>query len=964
MSVFDQNARIEQADFRQRFSAPLTPTIRRYLDIPNPGGGPSKAKAATRPGPPAHRPISAVSSESLNTAGPSSKPQHQRVQALASRPVRTAPVPEPTAEVDAGPSQKRLSPCKEPEKVFVPVKAESARPTLSKSASVGPGQVSEAPIALGRHGRSVSHNILPSTTISSSGPSSPTEFSRHNPLTKPSRPHLPSSLSSISLPADPSDTANVKPPRRFAPPTRIVRPAPLPSTNEDGTTEGPGDYFAHTPSGNTVLCGPQRLAPGGQSDRWVAVGFGKRPVALGPAQRRAVTAPEGMAIPLQTPGLANRVLGRSAKDRIKEMEEESEPTESSTSLESIASRATSPPPLPPPVLNPIDSPLMPVLARSVTTTAASSASSVTVVEDPMEQLLKVEQDVADVTVIAGGAGASVEAVESANMVNITPTQAQMDSMEQRLALVIAIPLPEDEDIPASGTTGFASASEVVTHLVDGESLPTAAPLTPAVPPLETLPYPVGTREADMGLAEAEKPAVLDKASVELPTVAIDVPHVAGVPPKDVSISASAQPAKPQLPKVELAREHTRKLAPIAMVRTISGPVDRKPFKPTARPVVAAVAPLKPSAAPGGALKTTVIPLASTKPPPTAAPPVAKPVARNSASSVQAASKPPATSGMIAPSVPQAKPIVKLAVSSTVGVTKPTASTAAKASTKLEPPKASAKTTSQLIKPVHAQVTLPPVRKEKVRLKAPLPSFVPTRGKAKATIAASTSSTSSQAERRTIVAKVRPEAIPLPLSPAERAKLLPADIPLPRSPVLTVSLRGATPGETSSVDSPVMGLAVSKPLSPVLPISNLAPVESPAIPQGKFISPSLNAMRLPADRFTSTSNRYASTAPPMSSDGEDDDTTGVTFKASTAFHEDRSILSWVRTDQSITTGDLMNFSVASRPAQAPRSDVSTPANSAEVVLAKLIGGTTPKGTPRVERIALRVRDANLSSLADA
>ena len=89
----------------------------------------------------------------------------------------------------------------------------------------------------------------------------------------------------------------------------------------------------------------------------------------------------------------------------------------------------------------------------------------------------------------------------------------------------------------------------------------------------------------------------------------------------------------------------------------------------------------------------------------------------------------------------------------------------------------------------AQVAIPPVRQEKIRRKAPLPSFKPVRTKDKeATTGPSISAKArSQASLTvstgaTLRARVKPEAIPLPMSPSEKAKLPPKDIPLPRSPV--------------------------------------------------------------------------------------------------------------------------------------------------------------------------------------
>ena len=96
---------------------------------------------------------------------------------------------------------------------------------------------------------------------------------------------------------------------------------------------------------------------------------------------------------------------------------------------------------------------------------------------------------------------------------------------------------------------------------------------------------------------------------------------------------------------------------------------------------------------------------------------------------------------------------------------------------------------------------------------------------------------------------------------------------------------------------------------------------------------------------------------MSSDGdeEDDGLAGVTFKV---------IADQARVRPKVLGGstgsDLMEFSAPSRPAQAPRSDVSTPSKSAEGLLSKLVGSTTPKKTPVGGRKVLSVRDTNLAT----
>jgi len=841
-----------------------------------------------------------------------------------------------------GPSLQRSPPRKKEEVVntaaLSPTRAEPSRPPLSKSVSAGPGQPFEPPFALGRHGRSVSHNILPTSSFTTSGPSSPTEPAKHNPLTKPSRPHLPASFSSISLPADPSDNVQPQPPRRFAPPTRIVRPAPLPLAEEDGAEEEPLDYLYQTPSGATVLRNPQRLLPGGQSDRWAAVGLGKRPVALGQAQRRVITAPGGIAqslvVPFRTPGDGNRTLSGTGKEPAKDLEE-SKPQEATSYFDHVPVTSTSSSSSLTSAQPQADSPLMPVMVKSASTSAASSQSSETLAEDPVEELLKVEEDMADLTVLASDEAFGQEAIEMTVPKSMTslpmgvvevvtedeapPRGVKKDEATEDVALASAIPLPADEEpnLRGSGETALGLQSGQIST----ESKSEIAPAISSEADQET-------DTATVPIAEPSPSAVLDASSI-LPGTESSVP------------AGTAKPEIQPRAKVELPPGNIRKPPVPTMPRAITAQVDRKPFKPTARPVTGTSAPTKQTAGGADTAKiTSSTSSALTKPVTTAVAPMFK---ANPVASV--------------PPIPSAKPHVPLVAN----VTKPTASTAAKASAKPEQPKPTLKPTMPPAK-AHPQITLPPVRKEKVRLKAPLPSFVPTRGKVKGSNGPLSSSTTSIGEKKAIVAKFRPEAISLPLSPAQKAKLPPEQIPLPRSPITMDSHLIPTSETLPALTKNHAGF-VSQ-LSPTS--DSLAEQNSRALPFAKLInisSPLLNGIGLPVDRFDSVSSRYASskasTAPPMSSDGEEDEDglSGITFKSTTA-QTHGQVRPKFGAAQLVGGADLMEFSAPSRPALAPRSDVSTPAKSAEVLLAKIAGSTTPKSTPITGRAALSERDPNV------
>ena len=155
---------------------------------------------------------------------------------------------------------------------------------------------------------------------------------------------------------------------------------------------------------------------------------------------------------------------------------------------------------------------------------------------------------------------------------------------------------------------------------------------------------------------------------------------------------------------------------------------------------------------------------------------------------------------------------------------------------------------------------PPVRTERMKRKPPVPTFVPTRGKGRElppskSFTASTISSASDkrlgnitAKVKTGVAKVRPEAIPLPSSPLEATKAIPEDTFLPRSPStapsrstpahgLNTTVMHAPSPLRAKVSSPLISVArVKEPLDSVLPA--LSPIEAwrravPASPAGTW-----------------------------------------------------------------------------------------------------------------------------------
>ena len=315
------------------FSAPLTPTIRRYLNLPAQGVAvKSKGKAKAAPPRPAPAPIASTSSAPAQAAA---KPVPLRVAALVTKPSRAAlrphpvehPEPRQTAHASTSrqPSPKKVS----PKKVARVEPVHSAPPYKSIALAPLPTRPEVAPL----NGRSLSHTILPtvhpSTSIAENVPRS-------------TRPILPQSYSTTALPTDSSNFVS-----RFATgPIRIIRSAPI--QDDSGDPDG----FIY----------PQTF--GGPSRPTQHLGHGRKPI--GPA-RRVVTAPtpskEVLGYPTRTPA-ANRILSRTVRDKVDEVEEQpilvlSNTIDSSTPVPTRQKIHESP-------LTPrVESPLLPVLPPDV-----------------------------------------------------------------------------------------------------------------------------------------------------------------------------------------------------------------------------------------------------------------------------------------------------------------------------------------------------------------------------------------------------------------------------------------------------------------------------------------------------------------------------------------------------------------------------------------------------------------------
>ena len=429
-----------------------------------------------------------------------------------------------------------------------------------------------------------------------------------------------------------------------------------------------------------------------------------------------------------------------------------------------------------------------------------------------------------------------------------------------------------------------------------------------------------------------------------------VKPVQAVKPTTAPLSAAAAPArKPPVPRAAAVSRPIR-------------PVERKTFRPVTAAQSAAAAALAKVRSDQAQAQIEK----SRAPSRTAArPPVGEPRSR----------VPSATSsvshdigGTIAPT--KTKPAAISAAP--LPVPKPTKSTLL-APTKASASRAVPTAPHPVAKPasVVSNSALPPVRKERIKLKAALPSFRPVRsgqlpasgpGPSKGTWNAFATSTSARSvvpraaaiplpssppSSKSIVAQARPETIALPPSPI--AKVRPEHMPLPAGPDVVLSLQSSASRTIGTAKVPA---AVPLPTSPT-PIAAEVPLPSSPVSQAshrsqisstRAASPAISVLQA---RLAATPSRNSS-APTMSDRGLDsdsdsegqDESAGVTFKVKSDNSRSQSSLKTKLNPKSNASGDLMEF--------------SAPARMQKIYL----GSTTPMYTPG--RKALVIRDANLAS----
>jgi hypothetical protein len=286
-------------------------------------------------------------------------------------------------------------------------------------------------------------------------------------------------------------------------------------------------------------------------------------------------------------------------------------------------------------------------------------------------------------------------------------------------------------------------------------------------------------------------------------------------------------------------------------------------------------------------------------------------------------------------------------SSTTTTTAPTPAVKTTQSRLLAPTKASASRAATIVshpstKPTTSAIAsnpaLPPVRKEKIKLKAALPSFRPVGPGTGTWIASSTSKPVPRAA-----------AIPLPHSPVlTKSVAKPETIALPPSPIhrtATMALPDSPASGASRTVKAMQPASLPLPASPT-PVAAEVPLpDSPISQAGQFrsrvnraASPAISALQ--ARLATPSRNSSAPTMSDQDSDSEgEDESSGVTFKGKSNGRPQSGMKMKMKLKQ-IGTGDLMEF--------------SAPARMEKV----WIGSTTPMYTPG--RKALVIRDANLAS----
>lgn len=438
----------------------------------------------------------------------------------------------------------------------------------------------------------------------------------------------------------------------------------------------------------------------------------------------------------------------------------------------------------------VDSPKMPMLARSL----RGKEEDVKEIGDLLRDE-EIPDEMGDMT-LRSDPGKKVDIIASADLELVEEGNVEMGKTEE-------------EYTSASLEKAMAESTPVNT-------LPTS---------LSPTPIPIPTSVSNATLATQTTTSITPSAPI--PSKPLISAPTASIEPK-----TRKPPLPPIVPKPRLPPAITsERLPPVTTTRTtkprIPAQEPRKPFRPTTKPLTATSTGTSSKEASVVIPKEQVVRVSK--------PPIPPRV-------VSSTSAKPTTKSSLPPPPPAAVPVRSRTVSS--NLTKPTASSLHRAAppptTKVSRPPAVVNTSTTSLPP--------PIKKDKVKRKAAVPSFRPTRtaesivGKGTVSLSASTSSVTSILSRSQIatrngvvvgregiVAKVRvkPEAIALPLSPDEKRAV---EIPLPPSPAIgefmgRVKVR-SKPEEIKVVSPRNQAIDIPLPLSPVSPWTSTHVSSSP------------------------------------------------------------------------------------------------------------------------------------------
>ncbi|TYJ52628.1 hypothetical protein B9479_006760 [Cryptococcus floricola] len=713
------------------FASPLTPITRRNLNIDANG---VTAKPKTRPAAPARKMPPPLTSSTASSSSAHPPAPHHRVRELGGS--RFPPTQQPAAPSRkwAGDEPQAGKSTYDPR----PPRIHAEPLPLPEVEPIRPRALSTLPHV---HARTVSHESLPTSSSTNPNPNSffspvdhphQSQSVKHNPLSKPVRPPLPASWSTSAL-LPQGEAANAKP-RRMAPPERIVKPVVEEEDEDEATGSGAGS--------KAVASGALRGA--------VRPAVVKKN-AMGQATRRVVTAP----VPL------------SSESGLEDQPQHSIRPRPQTSAESFFS------PVPSRVLEgekkSVESPLMPVLMQS--TSSKVDAEEIKPSQEESEGVIDMDEDVYPASPSKRGDGEDARReVEVAREVALPDSPTS----ERKSAVVEVVGKPTEDERAAAEEAGEPGVQTKVVSAVEAAVQQAPEPTSAPEPPIESKPIPPPPTAQP-----TSNPSLTAKSSCPPVAPQAQAKPLSRAPSRPVPAVSGAQPA----PKAAAA---VPRKPPVPRARVASGskpvvPLVRKAFKPTSAASVGSG---------GGQASATAPAPAASVVKKDAAGAVSKPVVASASARVVSASgatgnKPSVTTKTSAP--PPARPeLAKVSRPEEPPKRTVTSASISKAPASRPPVTSSAPAVKAPIasRPrklaVPSHVVMPAAKKEKIRLKAPLPSFRPMRAKK----------------------EVKPETVPLPDSPPKAAAIplppsphnspSPRDHPLPPSPPRSPTPRAHTP----------------------------------------------------------------------------------------------------------------------------------------------------------------------------